>query len=82
MYEIQFHPADIRKPVRYYFLSRAGARWLTAGSLLVGLVLIAGLVLAPLGIQSLLLSSTLARLIASTSSIHRCSPSAEPLSTR
>lgn len=62
MYEIQFHPADIRKPVRYFFLSRAGARWLMVGSILVGLVLIAGLLLAPLGIQSLMLSSTLSRL--------------------
>ncbi len=32
MYEIQFHPADIRKQVRYYFLSRRGFRWLVSAA--------------------------------------------------
>lgn len=59
MYEIQFHPADIRKQVRYYFLGRKGFRRLVAGGVVATLVLIAGLVLAPLGIQSLLLAGRL-----------------------
>jgi len=59
MYEIQFHPADIRKQVRYYFLSRLGMRWLwLAGGALV-LLLIAGAILAPIGVQSLLLTGRL-----------------------
>ncbi len=50
MYEIQFHPADIRKQVRYYFLSRLGTRWWwLAGGALVAL-LIAGAILAPIGV--------------------------------
>jgi murein DD-endopeptidase MepM/ murein hydrolase activator NlpD len=62
MYEIQFHPADIRKPVRYFFLKRSGARWIGALLAVLTLFLAAGVVLAPLGIQSLLLSSDLRRL--------------------
>lgn len=59
MYEIQFHPADIRKQVRYYFLSRQGMRWLWLLGAALGLLFIAGAVLAPIGIQSLLLSGRL-----------------------
>jgi murein DD-endopeptidase MepM/ murein hydrolase activator NlpD len=59
MYEIQYHPADIRKQVRYYFLSRKGFRLLVAGAALVALVLAAGAVLAPLGIRSLLMTGRL-----------------------
>lgn len=59
MYEIQLHPADIRKQVRYYFLSRLGMRWLwLAGGALV-VLLIAGAILAPIGVQSLLLTGRL-----------------------
>lgn len=57
MFEIQFHPADIRRPVRYYFLSRSAARWVTVGVVLVGVIVIIGMALAPLGLQSLLLRS-------------------------
>ncbi len=59
MYEVQFHPADIRKQVRYFFLSHRTVRWLAVLGAVLGLVLLAGLVLAPLGVQSLLLSSEL-----------------------
>lgn len=59
MYEIQLHPADIRKQVRYYFLSRRGFHWLTAVAVALALLLAAGAVLAPLGIRSLLLSGRL-----------------------
>lgn len=59
MYEIQFHPADIRKQVRYYFLSRLGMRWLWVGIGVLALLLVAGLALAPIGIQSLLLTGQL-----------------------
>jgi murein DD-endopeptidase MepM/ murein hydrolase activator NlpD len=59
MYEIQFHPADIRKQVRYYFLSRKGFRWLTLLWAMIVLLLAAGAVLAPLGLQSLLLTGRL-----------------------
>jgi murein DD-endopeptidase MepM/ murein hydrolase activator NlpD len=59
MYEIQFHPADIRKQVRYYFLSRRAFGWLVAAGGAAMLVLLAGAILAPLGLQSLLLSGRL-----------------------
>jgi murein DD-endopeptidase MepM/ murein hydrolase activator NlpD len=59
MYEIQLHPADIRKQVRYYFLSRRGFRWLIVVAAAVAVLLLAGAVLAPLGIRSLLISSRL-----------------------
>jgi murein DD-endopeptidase MepM/ murein hydrolase activator NlpD len=59
VYEIQFHPADIRKQVRYYFLSRKAMRWTVAGLVTVALFLLCGLILAPLGIQSLLLEKDL-----------------------
>jgi len=59
MYEIQFHPADIRKQVRYYFLSRLGIRWLVVGAVMLVVLMIAGAVLAPIGIQSLMLTGRL-----------------------
>ncbi len=59
MYEIQFHPADIRQQVRYYFLSRKGFRWLLAACAVLVLVLVAGTILAPLGVRSLLLTGRL-----------------------
>lgn len=62
MYELQFHPADIRKPVRYFFVSRKSARWIMAFGSVAALVLAAGLALAPLGIKSVLMSTDLARL--------------------
>ncbi len=57
MYEVQFHPADIRKQVRYFFLPAVVVRWIVAGMILAGLVILAGLALAPFGIRSLLLAS-------------------------
>jgi murein DD-endopeptidase MepM/ murein hydrolase activator NlpD len=59
MYEIQFHPADIRKQVRYHFLSRRAFRWLVGGLAVFAAILAAGAVLAPFGLQSLLLSGRL-----------------------
>jgi murein DD-endopeptidase MepM/ murein hydrolase activator NlpD len=59
MYEIQFHPADIRKQVRYYFLSHQGMRWLWLAGVLLALLLLAGIVLAPIGVQSLMLTGRL-----------------------
>ncbi len=59
MYEIQFHPADIRKQVRYYFLSRRAFRRLMVGWALLVVLLATGAVLAPLGLQSLLLTGRL-----------------------
>jgi len=59
MYEIQFHPADIRKQVRYYFLSRQAMRWLWLAGVVLVLLFLAGAVLAPIGVQSLLLSGRL-----------------------
>ena len=59
MYEIQFHPADIRKQVRYYFLSRQGMRWLWLAGVALALLFIGGAILAPIGVQSLLLSGRL-----------------------
>lgn len=55
MFEIQYHPANIRKGVRFFFLSRRQVRrWL----LLAGLFLVtavSGLVLAPRGLGSVVL---------------------------
>ncbi len=59
MYEIQLHPADIRKQVRYHFLSRRAFRWLVAVLAVFAAVLAAGVVLAPFGVRSLLLSGRL-----------------------
>jgi len=59
MYEIQLHPADIRKQVRYYFLSRSAFRWLVGAAVALGVLLATGAVLAPLGLRSLLLSGRL-----------------------
>jgi murein DD-endopeptidase MepM/ murein hydrolase activator NlpD len=59
MYEVQLHPADIRKQVRYFFVSRRAMRRIIAGAVALALLLIAGLILTPLGIQSLLLSRKL-----------------------
>jgi murein DD-endopeptidase MepM/ murein hydrolase activator NlpD len=59
MYEIQFHPADIRKQVRYHFLSRKGFRWLVVVWAILVMVLAAGTILAPLGVRSLLLTGQL-----------------------
>jgi murein DD-endopeptidase MepM/ murein hydrolase activator NlpD len=59
MYEIQFHPADIRKQVRYYFVSHRAMRWLWFAAALLALLLVTGAVLAPLGVQSLLLTGRL-----------------------
>ncbi len=59
MYELQFHPANIRKQVRYFFLARRTVRWIMFGVFLLCCLLITGAVLAPLGIQSMLLSSKL-----------------------
>jgi murein DD-endopeptidase MepM/ murein hydrolase activator NlpD len=59
MYEIQLHPADIRKQVRYYFLSRRAFHWLAGGAVGMAVLVIAGVVLAPLGLQALLLSGEL-----------------------
>ncbi len=59
MYEIQVHPADIRKQVRYYFLSRKVFRWLTVFWAAIVLLLAAVAVLAPLGLRSLLLTGRL-----------------------
>ena len=59
MYEIQYHPADIRKQVRYHFLSRKGFRLLVSGAAAVVLILVAGAILAPLGIRSLLMTGRL-----------------------
>ncbi len=59
MYEIQFHPADIRKQVRYYFLSRRSYRFIIAGAVVLGMVMVVGIALAPLGAQALMLGGEL-----------------------
>ncbi len=59
MYEIQFHPANIRKQVRYHFLSTKGFRWLVVVWAVLVMVLAAGTILAPLGVRSLLLTGQL-----------------------
>jgi murein DD-endopeptidase MepM/ murein hydrolase activator NlpD len=70
MYEIQFHPANIGKQVRYHFLPRRTFRWLVAGLAALAAVLAVGVALAPLGIQSLLLSSKL-RVLTHQNSLQR-----------
>ena len=59
MYEIQFHPADIRKQVRYYFLSRRSYRFMAAGAVVIAVVIAAGIIVAPFGVQALMLSGEL-----------------------
>ncbi len=59
MYELQFHPATVCQPVRYFFLSRRTVTWAVVGLALAGLTLATGLALAPLGVQALLLSGEL-----------------------
>lgn len=59
MYEIQFHPADIRKQVRYRFLSERAFRWTVAVAILVAVLLATGAVLSPLGVRALLLTGKL-----------------------
>jgi murein DD-endopeptidase MepM/ murein hydrolase activator NlpD len=59
MYEIQFHPANIRKQVRYYFLSRRVFLWLLGALAALALVVLAGVVLVPFSLHSLLLSDEL-----------------------
>jgi murein DD-endopeptidase MepM/ murein hydrolase activator NlpD len=63
MYEIQLHPANIKQSVRYYFVSRRAMRWLVAGGVCLGLVVLAGLLLSPLGLRSLMVSSQLRSLV-------------------
>jgi hypothetical protein len=46
MYEIQLHPANIRKQVRYYFLSRRAFHWLVGALVVPALLVLAGVVLA------------------------------------
>ncbi|MBW2279027.1 MAG: M23 family metallopeptidase, partial [Deltaproteobacteria bacterium] len=48
-----------RKQVRYYFLSHQGMRWLWLAGAALALLLISGAILAPIGVQSLLLSGKL-----------------------
>jgi murein DD-endopeptidase MepM/ murein hydrolase activator NlpD len=55
MYEIQLHPADIRKQVRYYFLPRRALPWVAGALGVVALIVLAGFVMAPLNLRTLLL---------------------------
>jgi murein DD-endopeptidase MepM/ murein hydrolase activator NlpD len=59
MYEIQFHPAGADGKVRHLYLSRRTYRWLVGAAAALGLTVVVGSLVAPLGIQSLLLSSDL-----------------------
>jgi murein DD-endopeptidase MepM/ murein hydrolase activator NlpD len=59
MYEIQLHPANIRKQVRYYFLSRRAFHWLLGALVPLALVMLAGVVLLPFSLRTLLLSDEL-----------------------
>jgi len=70
MYEIQFHPADIRKQVRYFFVSRRTFRWMVGVGVAVAVLLVTGTALAPLGVQSLLLNSKL-RALRQQNVLHR-----------
>jgi len=54
MYEIQLHPADIRRQVRYYFLSRRAFHWLAGVSAGLALIVLAGVVMAPFALRTLL----------------------------
>ncbi|NOZ80007.1 MAG: M23 family metallopeptidase [Acidobacteria bacterium] len=59
MYEVQFHPANIRKQVRYYFLSAKAARRIMALGVVLGVIMLVGVVLAPRGIEAFFLNSKL-----------------------
>lgn len=59
MYEIQVHPANIRKQVRYYFLSRRAFLWLAGALGVLALLVLAGVVMAPFSLRTLLLREEL-----------------------
>lgn len=59
MYEIQIHPAGANARVRYLFLSRRAYLWARAAAAGVVVVVVIGFLVAPLGLQSLLLSNQL-----------------------
>jgi murein DD-endopeptidase MepM/ murein hydrolase activator NlpD len=59
MYEIQLHPANIRKQVRYYFLSRRAFHWLLGALAGLAVVVLVGVVLVPLSLRALFLSGEL-----------------------
>jgi murein DD-endopeptidase MepM/ murein hydrolase activator NlpD len=59
MYEVQLHLADIRKQVRYYFLSRRAFHWLAGALGVLALPVLAGILMAPFGLRTLLLSGEL-----------------------
>lgn len=52
MFEIQYHPASIRKGVRFYFLSRRQVRRWLAGAAAVVAMTVSGLVVSPRGMGS------------------------------
>jgi len=59
MYEIQLHPANIRKQVRYYFMSRRAFHWLLGALTGLAVVVLVGVVLVPLSLRALFLSGEL-----------------------
>ncbi len=59
MYELQFHPADIRKKVRYFFVTPRLVRWFIVVGGTVGVTLVLGLAMLPFGVRSLMMSSEL-----------------------
>jgi murein DD-endopeptidase MepM/ murein hydrolase activator NlpD len=59
VYELQFHPADIRKKVRYAFVSPKQARWIAGLVVLAASVVVVGLALLPMGVQALMMASEL-----------------------
>lgn len=55
MLEVQVHPEDIRQPVRYYFLTARTVTWIAVGAVVAGALLAGGVLLAPRGVEALLL---------------------------
>jgi murein DD-endopeptidase MepM/ murein hydrolase activator NlpD len=57
--EIQFHPARSGGKVRYLLLSRRSSRWLVATGGALAIAVLVGFLVAPLGVESLLLTGDL-----------------------
>ena len=55
MLEVQVHPEDVRRPVRYYFLPARTVAWAAAGAVAAVALLLAGTLLAPRGVETLVL---------------------------
>jgi len=62
MWEIQYHPADLSRAPRFWFLHRVAIRRLAAAGAAAALLLVAGLALAPRGVAAIVMVGRIAAL--------------------